>query len=80
MKTIFDRRSYLESLRIGDRVWLRSLNRTKGLSPKLQSHWDGPFEILAVLNDQLVKIKKRGKEIVVHRSKLKKHPEDSEEM
>ena len=51
-KKIFDRRSYLEGLRIGDRVWLRNLSRTKWLSPKIQTHWDGPFEILAVKNYQ----------------------------
>ena len=55
----------------GDWVWVRILSRKKGLSPKLQARWDGPFEVLHVVNDQLIHISRRGKPVIVHRSKVK---------
>ena len=72
MKARFDQKACLLELKEGDQVWMRSLARTKGLSPKLQSHWDGPFTVVSVINEQLVKIRKGRRVIVVHRSKVKK--------
>ena len=71
MKARYDTTAHPVPLVMGDKVWVRILNRTKGLSPKLQSRWDGPFEVLEVINDQLVRILRRGKRIVIHRSRIK---------
>ena len=72
MKVRHDGSARSLALVLGDKVWLRSLNRTKGLSPKLQVHKDGPFEVLEILNDQLIRILRRGKPVIIHRSKVKK--------
>jgi len=71
MKTRHDLMARPVVIVAGNRVWVRVLSRTKGLSPKLQARWDGPFEVLQVINDQLIRISRRGKQIIVHRSKVK---------
>jgi len=73
MKCRFDRNSREDNLIAGDQVWVMQVHRKKGLSPKLQPRWEGPFSIIQVINAQLVKIMRRGKQIVVHRAKIKKH-------
>ncbi|GFW78882.1 kinectin [Trichonephila clavipes] len=40
----------------GDRVWLWNPKRRKGLSPKLQTNWEGPYTVLKRLNDVVVQI------------------------
>lgn len=39
------------SFHLGDRVCVHNPRRKKGLSPKLQSHWEGPYEVVKVLNE-----------------------------
>ena len=58
---------------IGDRVWLFTPKRKKGVSPKLQRNWDGPFVILKKVNDVTFRIQKspRSKPKVVHHDRLK---------
>jgi len=72
MKTRFDQTARPEVLVEGDAVWMQYSLRTKGLSPKLQARWEGPYEVRAVLNEQLVRILRKGKLITVHRLRLKK--------
>ena len=72
MKDRFDQMANLEVLVEGDAVWMKYSLRTKGLSPKLQAKWEGPYTVQMVLSEQLVKIARRGKLITVHRSRVKK--------
>ncbi|KAJ8911550.1 hypothetical protein NQ315_012803, partial [Exocentrus adspersus] len=46
--------------------------RRRGLSPKLQNSWEGPYEILALISDIIYRIKKSsgGKPRVVHFNRL----------
>ncbi|KAJ8978840.1 hypothetical protein NQ317_012044, partial [Molorchus minor] len=48
------------------------LGRRRGLSPKLQTLWEGPYEVLARINDVVYRIKKSsgGKPRVVHFNRL----------
>ena len=58
--------------RVGDRVWLHRAVGRRGLSPKLQNPWSGPFEIIEVLSPQNYRLRlKNGKTTVVHHDHLK---------
>ncbi|GFT84904.1 retrovirus-related Pol polyprotein from transposon 412 [Trichonephila clavipes] len=58
MKTRYDARATGHDFHEGDKVWLWNLKRRKGLSPKLQTNWEGPYTILKRLNDVVVRIQK----------------------
>lgn len=62
--------------RVGDHVWLHRAVGRRGLSPKLQNPWLGPFEILEVLSPQNYRLRlKNGKTSVVHHDHLKPYVE-----
>ncbi|GFW97619.1 retrovirus-related Pol polyprotein from transposon 412 [Trichonephila clavipes] len=42
MKTLYDSRATGHDFHEGDKVWLWNPKRRKGLSPKLQTNWEGP--------------------------------------
>ncbi|GFT31358.1 hypothetical protein TNCV_608011 [Trichonephila clavipes] len=42
----------------GDKVWLWNPKCRKGLSPKFQTNWEGPYTVLKRLNDVVVWIQK----------------------
>ena len=71
----YDRKSHGESLRRGDFVWLHNPAKRKGVSPKLESKWEGPYLILNKLSDVVFQIQrnKRGKKTVVHYDRLKRY-------
>ncbi|UYV73248.1 K02A2.6-like [Cordylochernes scorpioides] len=52
----------------GEMVWLHNPQRKKGLSPKLQYQWEGPYKITKCLNDVIYRIQKTptSKPKVVH--------------
>ncbi|KAJ8947791.1 hypothetical protein NQ318_019463 [Aromia moschata] len=56
----------------GNQVWLYNPQRRRGLSPKLQSSWEGPYEVVTRINDVVYRIQKlpRGKPRVVHFNRL----------
>lgn len=59
--------SYVE----GDKVWLYNPQRKKGLSPKLQSPWQGPYTILEPISSVTYKIRLGGgRAHVVHVDRL----------
>jgi len=72
MKARFDQTASPEDLVEGDAIWMKYSLRSKGLSPKLQARWEGPYVVHAVLNEQLVRILRKGKVITVYRSRIKK--------
>jgi transposase InsO family protein len=58
---------------VGDQVWLQENRRYKGLSPKLSAKWVGPYSVLQVMSDWLVRIKKGSRSQVVHHNRIKPH-------
>ncbi|GFW94049.1 retrovirus-related Pol polyprotein from transposon 412 [Trichonephila clavipes] len=54
MKTRYDTRATGHDFHEGDKVWLWNPKRRKGLSPKLQTNWEGPYTVLNRLNDVVV--------------------------
>ena len=65
------------SYRPGERVWLHNPRRKRGLSPKLQSPWEGPYTVVEALSDVTYRISpgvgKRRR--VVHVDRLARYPE-----
>ncbi|GFT04564.1 uncharacterized protein TNCV_333491 [Trichonephila clavipes] len=57
MKTRYDTKATGHQFKEGDKVWFYNPTRRKGLSPKLQSHWDGPYTILKIINDVVNRIR-----------------------
>ncbi|GFV97331.1 retrovirus-related Pol polyprotein from transposon 412 [Trichonephila clavipes] len=58
MKTRYDARATGHDFHEGDKVWLWNPKRRKGLSPKLQTNWEGPYTVLKRLDDVVVRIQK----------------------
>ncbi|GFW33655.1 kinectin [Trichonephila clavipes] len=58
MKTRYDARATGHDFHEGAKVWLRNPKRRKGLFPKLQTNWEGPYTVLKRLNDVVVRIQK----------------------
>lgn len=55
-----------------DKLWLWNLVRCKGLSPKLELNWNGPYTVLKKLNDFMIRIQKSltSKPSVIHYDRL----------
>ncbi|GFW68333.1 retrovirus-related Pol polyprotein from transposon 412 [Trichonephila clavipes] len=72
MKTRYDARTTGHDFHEGDKVWLWNPKRRKGLSPKLQTNWEGPYTALKRLNDVVVRIQKspHSKPKVIHYNRL----------
>ncbi|GFT26238.1 retrovirus-related Pol polyprotein from transposon 412 [Trichonephila clavipes] len=72
MKTRYDTIATGHQFKEGDKVWFYNPTLRKGLSPKLQSHWDGPYTILKIINDVVIRIRKstNSKPRVVHYDRL----------
>ena len=61
-----------QPLEAGDAVWLHNPQKKKGLSPKLQRPWQGPYLVLKQINDLVYRIQlgPKCKPKVVHRNRL----------
>ena len=74
MKARYDRAANSEGFKEGQLVLLFNPQRKKGLSPNLQTHWDGPYKVIKKLNDVVYRIQKykspRAKIKVVHLERL----------
>ncbi|GFS48648.1 retrovirus-related Pol polyprotein from transposon 412 [Trichonephila clavipes] len=72
MKTQYDARATGHDFHEGDKVGLWNPKRRKGLSPKLQMNWEGPYTVLKRLNDVVVRIQKspHSKPKVIHYNRL----------
>ncbi|GFV15901.1 retrovirus-related Pol polyprotein from transposon 412 [Trichonephila clavipes] len=72
MKTRYDARATGHDFREDDKVWLWNPKRRKGLPPKLQTNWEGPYTVLKRLNDVVVRIQKspHSEPKVIHYNRL----------
>jgi transposase InsO family protein len=73
MKRLYDRSKHFNSYNAGDAVWFYNPLRTKGLNPKLQRPWQGPFLVTERINDVIDRIQRspRAKPKAVHHDRLK---------
>ena len=70
-KRVYDNRANANSYQQGEKVYVFDSTRKKGLSPKLQCRWAGPFRVLGKLSDFLYKIEFPNKVKIVHHDRLK---------
>lgn len=74
MKDRYDRAMNSEGFKEGELVLLYNPQRKKGMSPKLQTSWEGPYKIVNRLNDVVYRIQsytaRRGKIKFVHLERL----------
>ncbi|GBO38033.1 hypothetical protein AVEN_224847-1, partial [Araneus ventricosus] len=56
----------------GDLVWMYNPKRRRGLSPKLQQNWEGPYTIVKKLNDVVYRVQRspNAKPKVIHINRL----------
>ncbi len=78
MKRYYDVRATGDQLNEGDLVWLYNPQRKKGITPKFQRPWQGPFRILKRINDLVyrIQLKPTTKPRVVHYNRLWKYHGD----
>ena len=72
-KKHYDRKVAVKPYKRSDAVWLHNPTRKKGLSPKLQRPWEGPYTILDRISEVTYRIQRtpRTKRKVVHNNRLK---------
>ena len=72
-KRLYDQKTFGHKFNKGDIVWMANLGaRRKGVSPKFQPKWKGPYLIVQKFNEVLVEImKSHSKTSVVHTDHLK---------
>ena len=72
-KKNYDRKANSHGLQTGQFVWLHDPKKKKGVSPKLQLRWKGPYLIVTQLSDVVFRIQSspRAKPMVVHSDRLK---------
>ncbi|GBO43472.1 hypothetical protein AVEN_143143-1 [Araneus ventricosus] len=58
MKTRYDSGATGHHFKEGDQVWMYNPKRRRGLSPKLQQNWEGPYTIVKKLNDVIYRVQR----------------------
>ncbi|GBM91463.1 hypothetical protein AVEN_52163-1 [Araneus ventricosus] len=68
MKTRYDSRAKDHHFKEGDLVWMHNPKRRRGLSPKLQQNWEGPYTVVKKLNDVVYRVQRspNAKPKVIH--------------
>lgn len=72
MKERYDIKADQGGYHPGDLVWLYNPQRRRGYSPKLQTSWEGPYEVVTRINDVIYRIKRqpKGKPRIIHFNRL----------
>jgi hypothetical protein len=70
IKARYDRLANLVGFQEGDRIWLYRPTRKKGKSPKLQSCWEGPYNVVTRINDVVYRIQRRPRPKMIHLDRL----------
>ncbi|GBO10562.1 hypothetical protein AVEN_49264-1 [Araneus ventricosus] len=58
MKTRHDSRATDHHFKEGVLVWMYNPKRRRGLSPKLQQNWEGPYTVVKKLNDVVYRVQR----------------------
>ena len=77
-KLYYDRNAKEPTFKEGEKVWIHNKERKQGLSPKLQTKWQGPYQIIEKVSPVNFKVKLVGgckAPFVVHSNRLKKFHE-----
>jgi len=71
-KVLHDRKARLVDYEPGQKVWFHNPRKIVSRVPKLQSNWEGPYEIVRKLNNVVYCIRKssRHKNKIVHSDRL----------
>ena len=72
-KAAYDFRANFQYYSVGERVWVRNKARTRGLCPKLQRRYKGPYKVLERVTDVLYRLalEEGGPDVVIHYNRLK---------
>ncbi|GBL73296.1 hypothetical protein AVEN_175240-1 [Araneus ventricosus] len=72
MKIRYDSRAADHHFKEGDLVWMYNPKRRRGLSPKLQQNWEGPYTVVKKLNDAVYRAQRspNTKPKVIHINRL----------
>ncbi|GBN56995.1 hypothetical protein AVEN_125484-1 [Araneus ventricosus] len=72
MKTRYDSCATGHHFNEGDQVCMYNPKRRRGLSPKLQQKWEGPYTIIKRLNDVIYRVRRspNAKPKVIHINRL----------
>ncbi|GBN70610.1 hypothetical protein AVEN_61475-1 [Araneus ventricosus] len=72
MKTRYDSGATSHHFKEGDQVWMYNPKRRRGLSPKLQQNWEGPYTIVKKLNNVIYRVQRspNAKPKVIHINRL----------
>ncbi|GBN37554.1 Retrovirus-related Pol polyprotein from transposon 297 [Araneus ventricosus] len=72
MKTRYDSGATGHHFKEGDQVWMYNPKRRRGLSPKLQQNWEGPYTNVKKLNDVIYRVQRspNAKPKVIHINRL----------
>ena len=72
MKRLYDRGTKSAGFTEGDLVWLHNPRKKKGLSPKLQSPWEGPYTVVEPVSEVTYRITRgsRCRPRIVHVDRL----------
>ncbi|GBM27337.1 hypothetical protein AVEN_217349-1 [Araneus ventricosus] len=72
MKILYDSRATDHRFKEGDLVWMYNPKRRRGLSPKLQQNWEGPYTVVKKLNDVVYRVQRspNAKPKVIHINRL----------
>ena len=77
-KLYYDRNAKEPTFKEGEKVWIHNKERKQGLSPKLQTKWQGPYQIIEKVSPVNFKVKLvdgSKAPFVVHSNRLKKFHE-----
>ncbi|GBM41522.1 hypothetical protein AVEN_261547-1 [Araneus ventricosus] len=71
-KTHYDSGATEHHFKKGDLVWMYNPKRRRGLNPKLQQNWEGPYTIVKKLNDVIYRVQRspNAKPKVIHINRL----------
>ncbi|GBO24873.1 hypothetical protein AVEN_70220-1 [Araneus ventricosus] len=58
MEAHYDSRATDHHFKEGDLVWMYNPKRWRGLNPKLQQNWEGPYTVVKKLNDVVYRIQR----------------------
>ncbi|GBO00966.1 hypothetical protein AVEN_162914-1 [Araneus ventricosus] len=58
MKIRYDSRTTDHHFKEGDLVWMYNPKQRRGMSPKLQQNWEGPYTVVKKLNDYVNRVQR----------------------
>lgn len=78
-KKYFDFKVNHQCYHVGEKVWVRDKARKRGVCPKLQRRYKGPYVVMERVSEVLYKLldQEKGVEMIIHFNRLKPHVSSS---